>query len=77
MTPDQIVKWDGQTLGDYWQALTEIEAEETLLLMKIAIYPKMSDQDRRDLHREVHQAAHPMERTRLEIKGSLEAIING
>lgn len=42
-----------------WQAITVIEAQETLVRLQVASYAHMKPDDQRKLHRSLHEMAYP------------------
>ena len=55
------------TLDDfsgYWEAITILEAQETLLAFNISAYPMMKNESAKKLHRAFHDKAFPRNRER-------------
>lgn len=44
---------------DYWNAITAIEAQDTLVAFTISQWPDMSNSDRERIHRKLHSQAYP------------------
>lgn len=44
---------------ELWQAITVLEAQETLLQFRISIYPKLKAKAQKEEHRRVHKEAYP------------------
>lgn len=44
---------------ELWQAITLLEAQETLEKLKVGVYPKMKASAQRRLHSAVHKEAYP------------------
>jgi hypothetical protein len=53
------MKMPSDEVEDLWEAVTVLESQETLLSMKIATYPHISDSSRAELHREIFYQAYP------------------
>ena len=47
------------TAVDYYNSITVIEAQQNLVKMNIADYPKMSKDGRKKIHREMHKLGNP------------------
>ena len=58
-TPDIIDNIDEDTAYKYWEAITVIEAQDTMIQMRIADYPMMKTHQRRDFHRSMVKKAYP------------------
>ena len=44
----------------YWEAITQIEAQEILVKLRVADWPNMKSSDRSKWHRELHKMAYPV-----------------
>ncbi len=49
----------------YWRAITRLDAQESLVKLRIAAYPHLSQTDANDLHRDLHDVAFPPEKRAL------------
>jgi hypothetical protein len=43
----------------YWRSITIIEAQQTLIALKICDFPHMKKSDRQKWHRQLHKQAYP------------------
>ena len=50
---------DFHTSEIYWLAITQIEAQELLIQLRVVQYPWMSKEGRRQTHRQFHKLAYP------------------
>jgi hypothetical protein len=50
---------DPVIMNGMWVAIEALEANEALLLMKIADFPDMKDKSRQQLHRKLYTKANP------------------
>ena len=57
MTLDSVKKLPFSECLDMWNCITMIEAQDTLLKMKIAVYPNMDAHNKNKLHREMYKKA--------------------
>lgn len=48
-----------QQVETFWEAITMIEAQEQLKALSATTYPNMTNDDREDYHRELHEMAYP------------------
>ena len=46
---------------EYYEAITIIEAQDSLIEMNIIDYPRMTKEDRRRYHKEMYKRAYPQE----------------
>lgn len=44
---------------DYWLAITQIEAQDILIKLRISDWPNMKSSERRKWHRELYKMAYP------------------
>ena len=57
MTLDSVKKLPFSEFLNMWNCITMIEAQDTLLQIKIANYPNMGTQDKKKFHREMYKKA--------------------
>ena len=50
---------DCDNFSDYWEAITVIEAQETLMSYSQADWPNTKKDERRERHRKLHSMAYP------------------
>lgn len=56
------VEVDSLTVDEFtalWEAITILEAQETLLNMNIAAYPMLKKEDAKKFHRSIYEKAYP------------------
>lgn len=58
-TPDVIDKLDSITCVTYWEAITVIDAQETLINMRVADHPTLKSSARTKFHRSIIKRAYP------------------
>ncbi len=46
-------------LDSYWHAITRIEAQDTLVALKVADFPNLQKGDRESYHKEIFGKAYP------------------
>lgn len=64
---------EAELVNSLWLAITPLEAQETLLALKIASFTKMKESDRKDFHKKIYRAAYPKENKRKMSLDELEA----
>lgn len=42
-----------------WKAITQIEAQETLVAIQVSAYPELPKKEKEKLHRTLHRNAYP------------------
>jgi hypothetical protein len=62
---------------EYYQAITQIEAREVLLKLKIADWAHMSKEDRKQWHRELHKMAKYEVNSKQMTLDELRGMLNG
>lgn len=60
----------------YYEAITVIEAQETLIACKVASYPNMKAKPKQDFHRSLVKKAYPNETKKVVTISEMEKIIN-
>lgn len=73
---------DLDTAEGYWMAITQIEAQEILIQLRVAQYPWLTNEGRRTTHRQFHKMAYPATHsvgklTTEEAAERLRTVING
>jgi hypothetical protein len=75
----ESLEWD--EAETYWSAIPMIEAQETLLQIKIASWPTMKERAQTRWHRQLSKIAYPQEEERVlsgdELAARLKAAMNG
>jgi hypothetical protein len=59
LTPDEVWALPAEDEEMLWQAITVVEAQETLVQLQVASYAHMKPDDQRKLHRKLHEMAFP------------------
>lgn len=62
---------------EYYQAITQIEAREVLLKLKISDWAYMSKDDRKQWHRELHKMAGYEVKSKQMTLDELKGVLNG
>jgi len=66
----------------YWLAISTIEAQQTLLKLRLMDWPNMKKQDRQSWHRQLHKVAYPethsgKELSTKDLAARIQAAVNG
>lgn len=81
-THEYILGLPVDVVNSYWLAITQIEAQEILIKMRLADYPQIKQTGRTSWHREMHRLAYPkthsgQAKTIEDIAKYLGAALNG
>jgi len=57
----------GEEVATYWLAITQIEAQELLLALRVAGHPHTKKEVQRRLHREWYRLAYPVTEETTEV----------
>lgn len=59
LSPDQLSVLDAEMVNTLHMAITPLEAQEMLMLLKVADFPTMKKEARSTLHKEMFKLAFP------------------
>jgi hypothetical protein len=78
MSVDEARNMPVEIADQFWLAITQIEAQEMLIAMKVSDFPHLKKQSRESLGREIHKQAYPasFEKPKALSGKALEALIN-
>lgn len=80
---EEVNNLDPEDAEGLWLAITQIEAQDLLMQLRVADYPHMKDGGRSRIHREWHKLAYPRTQERLnslstkEFAEHLRGLFNG
>ena len=58
-SPDVVENMEYITALEYYVAIDCIEAQKILMDMQVSIYPKLTKEGQKQLHRKIHRKAYP------------------
>lgn len=75
--PQAVSDLDTYEAADYYQCITLIEAQQTLLALKVQDWPNMKQDNRAKWHRELHKKAYPSTHKKIVTTAELANLIRG
>lgn len=76
-THDEVERLSFDMARQYFEAISVIKAQDNLITMNIADYPRMKDGSRRDFHRAMHRQANPAELSKISTTDDVFRMLNG
>lgn len=76
-SPLEVAELDGSEAEEYYLAITQIEAQQTLLALNVQDWPNMKPDKRQKWHRAIHKLAYPATHKKQVTTADLARLISG
>lgn len=73
----EMMEMPEKTFNEYWMAITQIEAQETLKSMEVSDWPHLDKQPRRIKSKKLYKLAYPEQEGKYMTLSELESKLKG